>query len=169
MLINAHDPEESDVPDDLIFDDEDEHDDGDSDNDNNGGGSSEKPPEKGKMVTVTFSLPSSARRITAMAEVAWVKAAPEGKRNGRMLQILGFHGLERVEVTEARAGDIIAFTGIEELNISDTLCDPKQVEALPPLSVTSVAIADSPLRMPSTAASSAEPSTSPSPSRSPSR
>ena len=57
------------------------------------------------------------------------------KRNARMLQVLGFHGLERVEVTEAQAGDIIAFTGIEALNISDTLCDPKQVEALPPLSV----------------------------------
>jgi GTP-binding protein len=57
------------------------------------------------------------------------------KRNGRILQVLGFHGLERVEVSEAQAGDIIAFTGIEELNISDTLCDPKCVEALPPLSV----------------------------------
>jgi len=57
------------------------------------------------------------------------------KRNGRILQVLGFHGLERVEVAEAQAGDIIAFTGIEELNISDTLCDPKCVEALPPLSV----------------------------------
>ncbi len=57
------------------------------------------------------------------------------KRNGRILQVLGFHGLERVEVPEAQAGDIIAFTGIEELNISDTLCDPKCVEALPPLTV----------------------------------
>jgi len=57
------------------------------------------------------------------------------KRNGRMLQILGFHGLERVEVPQAQAGDIIAFTGLEELNISDTLCDPKAVEALPPLTV----------------------------------
>ncbi len=57
------------------------------------------------------------------------------KRNGRMLQILGFLGLERVEVPEAQAGDIIAFSGIEELNISDTLCDPKTVEALPPLMV----------------------------------
>jgi len=57
------------------------------------------------------------------------------KRNGRLLQILGFLGLERIEVPEAQAGDIIAFTGIEELNISDTLCDPKTVEALPPLMV----------------------------------
>ena len=58
-----------------------------------------------------------------------------GKRNGRVLQVLGFMGLERIEVPEARAGDIIAFTGIEELFISDTLCDPKAVEALPPLLV----------------------------------
>jgi GTP-binding protein len=56
-------------------------------------------------------------------------------RNGRVLQIMGFLGLERVEVDEAQAGDIIAFTGIEELNISDTLCQPDKVEALPPLTV----------------------------------
>ncbi|PKM12556.1 MAG: translational GTPase TypA [Gammaproteobacteria bacterium HGW-Gammaproteobacteria-3] len=56
-------------------------------------------------------------------------------RRGRVLQILGFKGLERVEVQEARAGDIIAFTGVEKLDISDTLCDPEAVEALPPLSV----------------------------------
>ncbi len=58
-----------------------------------------------------------------------------GRRNGRILQIFGFHGLERVELPEAQAGDIIAFTGVEDLKISDTLCDPNAVEALPPLSV----------------------------------
>jgi GTP-binding protein len=57
------------------------------------------------------------------------------KRQGRILQVLGFHGLERIELPEATAGDIIAFTGIEKLNISDTLCDPEHVTALPPLSV----------------------------------
>ena len=57
------------------------------------------------------------------------------RRNGRVLQIFGFLGLERVEVPEASAGDIIAFTGIEDLRISDTLCDPNAVEALVPLSV----------------------------------
>jgi len=56
-------------------------------------------------------------------------------RQGRILQIMGFLGLERVEVNEARAGDIIAFTGVETLSISDTLCDPEHVEALPPLTV----------------------------------
>ncbi|MGB3133593.1 MAG: translational GTPase TypA [Candidatus Macondimonas sp.] len=61
---------------------------------------------------------------------------PQGQRRpGRVLQILGFLGLERVEFPEASAGDIIAFTGMEQLNISDTLCDPTQVEALPPLTV----------------------------------
>ncbi len=57
------------------------------------------------------------------------------KRNGRILQILGFYGLDRVEFPEASAGDIIAFTGMEQLFISDTICDPTAVEALPPLTV----------------------------------
>ena len=51
------------------------------------------------------------------------------------MKILGFNGLERVEVNEAQAGDIIAFSGMDELHISDTLCDPENVVALPPLSV----------------------------------
>jgi GTP-binding protein len=60
----------------------------------------------------------------------------EGKiRSGRILKIMGYHGLERVDVDSATAGDIICVTGIDELNISDTLCDPEQVEALPALSV----------------------------------
>ncbi|MGA9033393.1 MAG: translational GTPase TypA [Sulfuricaulis sp.] len=60
----------------------------------------------------------------------------DGKtRNGKVLQVLGFMGLERTEVPEAEAGDIIAITGIEGPRISDTLCDPSKVEALPPLSV----------------------------------
>jgi len=53
----------------------------------------------------------------------------------RILQVLGFLGLDRREVDEARAGDIIAFTGIDGLGISDTLCHPDQVEALPALTV----------------------------------
>jgi GTP-binding protein len=58
-----------------------------------------------------------------------------GQRSGRILQLLGFKGLERVEISEASAGDIIALTGIENLKISDTLCDPSVVEALPVLMV----------------------------------
>jgi GTP-binding protein len=56
-------------------------------------------------------------------------------RNGRILQIYQLMGLERLEISEAEAGDIVAFTGLETLNISDTLCDPAKVEALPPLTV----------------------------------
>jgi GTP-binding protein len=57
------------------------------------------------------------------------------ERKGRILQVFGFNGLERVEVPEANAGDIIAFTGIEKLEISDTLCHPDAVEAMTPLTV----------------------------------
>jgi len=56
-------------------------------------------------------------------------------RSGRVLQIFKFLGLEKVEVDNAAAGDIISFTGIDPLYISDTLCDPNHVEALPSLSV----------------------------------
>lgn len=57
------------------------------------------------------------------------------ERKGRVLKVFGFKGLERIEVPEAQAGDIIAFCGIDGLNISDTLCDPNAVEALPALTV----------------------------------
>lgn len=60
----------------------------------------------------------------------------EGKtRSGRILQVLEYLGLDRSEVATANAGDIIAITGIDELKISDTLCDPANVEALPALTV----------------------------------
>jgi GTP-binding protein len=48
---------------------------------------------------------------------------------------MGYEGLERIEVSSADAGSIVCITGIDKLNISDTLCDPSSVEALPPLSV----------------------------------
>jgi len=63
-------------------------------------------------------------------------AEPGGKvRKGRILQILAFYGLERIESESAVAGDIVAVTGLDSLNISDTLCDPEAVEPLFPLSV----------------------------------
>jgi GTP-binding protein len=64
-----------------------------------------------------------------------VVAADGSRRNAKVLQVLGFMGLERVEVPEASAGDIIAFSGIEGVGISDTLCDPSAVEQLPVLAV----------------------------------
>lgn len=57
------------------------------------------------------------------------------QRRGKILQVLGFMGLERVQVEQARAGDIVALSGLDVLDISDTLCAPEQVEALPALSV----------------------------------
>jgi GTP-binding protein len=56
-------------------------------------------------------------------------------RSGRILQVMGYHGLERIEVDKAEAGDIICITGIETLNISDTICHPDALEMLPPLTV----------------------------------
>ncbi|UTW48284.1 translational GTPase TypA [Bacterioplanoides sp. SCSIO 12839] len=56
-------------------------------------------------------------------------------RKGRIQQVKGFHGLNRVDVEEAAAGDIVCISGIDGLNISDTLCDPSNVEALPALTV----------------------------------
>ena len=56
-------------------------------------------------------------------------------RKGKVLQVMGYEGLERVEVASAEAGSIVCITGIDKLNISDTICDPMHVEALPPLSV----------------------------------
>ena len=77
----------------------------------------------------------------------------DGKtRNGRILEVKGFHGLQRIPVELATAGDIVCISGIDKLNISDTLCHPDRVEALPPLKVDEPTISmtfqvnDSPLR-----------------------
>ena len=60
----------------------------------------------------------------------------DGKqRKGKILQVMGYHGLERVEVPQAFAGNIVCITGIEGLNISDTVCSPQAVEAMPALMV----------------------------------
>tara|TARA_X000000950_G_C13873414_1_gene643850 strand:- start:421 stop:2211 length:1791 start_codon:yes stop_codon:yes gene_type:complete len=56
-------------------------------------------------------------------------------RKAKILQVMGYEGLERVEVNEADAGSIVCITGVDKLNISDTICDPSCEEALPPLSV----------------------------------
>ncbi|MDD9960130.1 MAG: translational GTPase TypA [Gammaproteobacteria bacterium] len=60
----------------------------------------------------------------------------QGKeRKGKILQVKSHLGLERIDVEEATAGEIVCITGIEDLKISDTLCDPSQVEAMPALTV----------------------------------
>lgn len=62
--------------------------------------------------------------------------APDGsKRNVKIVQLLGFNGLDRHEVSSANAGDIVGIVGIDKISLSDTICDPLKVEALPPLSV----------------------------------
>ena len=59
----------------------------------------------------------------------------DAERKGRILQVKSHLGLERMDVEEAGAGEIVCITGIDKLNISDTLCDPSAVEAMPPLTV----------------------------------
>lgn len=60
----------------------------------------------------------------------------QGKsRKGKVSQVYSFLGLDRIEVESASAGDIVAITGLDPLNISDTICDPEKVEALPALTV----------------------------------
>ena len=60
----------------------------------------------------------------------------EGKqRKGKILQVKSHLGLERIDVDEASAGEIVCISGIDKLNISDTICDPEKVEAMTPLSV----------------------------------
>lgn len=56
-------------------------------------------------------------------------------KQGKIGQVLGYLGLQRSEVPEAKAGDIVAITGLGEVNISDTVCAQNEVEALPPLTV----------------------------------
>lgn len=64
-----------------------------------------------------------------------IKSADGKERKGKVLNVKGYLGLERVDTEKASAGDIVCINGIDGLSISDTLCDPECVEALPPLSV----------------------------------
>lgn len=67
---------------------------------------------------------------------------PQGNtRKGKILQVLGYMGLERTEIPEASAGDIIAFSGMAGLKISDTICDNDAVDALPALSIDEPTVA----------------------------
>lgn len=56
-------------------------------------------------------------------------------RKAKVLQVMGYHGLQRIETDKAYAGDIVCITGVDKLGISDTLCSPDAVEALPALSI----------------------------------
>ena len=75
-------------------------------------------------------------RGIAKKNIQNVLVKPDGsKRNVKIVQLLGFNGLERYEVSSANAGDIVGIVGIENISISDTICDSSKVEDLPPLSI----------------------------------
>jgi len=57
------------------------------------------------------------------------------KTNGRITKLIGFKGLDRIEIDEAEAGDIVAVAGFASVDIGDTLCDPEHIEALDPLHI----------------------------------
>jgi GTP-binding protein len=99
-------------------------------------------PFQMQISTLDYSSYVGAIGIGRVARGSAVRGMPvtvidhDGKRrNARILQVLRAHGLEREEVESAEAGDIIAITGIDNPRISDTVCDPKHPEALPPLTV----------------------------------
>jgi GTP-binding protein len=52
-------------------------------------------------------------------------------KRGRISKLLGFEGLQRVEIAEARAGDLVAVSGFDEVNIGETIACPDHPEALP--------------------------------------
>ena len=76
------------------------------------------------------------RRGTVKANSSVSVVAPDGtSRRARVLELFGFHGLERIRSESVSAGNIVVFSGIDRLGISDTLCDPDHEEALPALTI----------------------------------
>ena len=76
-----------------------------------------------------------AGSIRANQQVS-VVSGPDGvPHKGRVLQLHRFNGLGREEVKEAHAGDVVVVTGLEQVNISDTLCDVDHPTALPPIPI----------------------------------
>jgi len=76
-----------------------------------------------------------ARGTLSPGQQIVVAAADGSQRRARILEVKGHLGLQRVDTKGAAAGDIVCITGVDGLAISDTLCDPDRVEALPPLAV----------------------------------
>lgn len=111
----------------------------------------DKVPPPSVEVDAPFQMQISALDYSSYVGVIGVGRVSRGKastnqnvvivdrdgevRKGRILQVKSHLGLERVDVDEARAGEIICITGIDKLQISDTLCDPEHPDPLPPLSV----------------------------------
>ena len=76
-----------------------------------------------------------SRGVVRAGASVTVVSSDGSKRNGTIGELFGFHGLERVPVDEAGAGDIVVFSGIDDLKISDTIASRERPEALPPLTV----------------------------------
>lgn len=111
----------------------------------------EKVPPPSVAVDEPFQMQISALDYSSYVGVIGVGRISRGKaatnqnvvivdrfgdtRKGRILQVKSYLGLERVDVDQAQAGDIVCVTGIDKLQISDTLCDPEHPQALPALSV----------------------------------
>ncbi|GGE37841.1 GTP-binding protein [Marinicauda pacifica] len=85
--------------------------------------------------TGVIGLGRIRRGTLSKNQLVGVVGADGKSRKGKVLQVLGFHGLQRVETDQASAGDIVMFTGVDPLNISDTVCHPDHLEGLPPLVV----------------------------------
>ncbi|MEC8356050.1 MAG: translational GTPase TypA [Pseudomonadota bacterium] len=111
----------------------------------------EKVPPPSVAVDEPFQMQISALDYSSYVGVIGVGRISRGKaatnqnvvivdrfgdtRKGRILQVKSYLGLERVDVHQAQAGDIVCVIGIDKLQISDTLCDPEHRQALPALSV----------------------------------
>ena len=70
-------------------------------------------------------------RIQSGQTVAICGGGEEGHKNAKVSKLYQFEGLKRVEASSAQLGDIIAVSGITDLNIGQTACDPEHIEPLP--------------------------------------
>ena len=93
------------------------------------------PPSTTTPTSAASASAASAAASCARARRSRCATAIEDRGTAKIAQVLAFTGLQRSAVEEASAGDIVAITGIEDVNIGLTLCDPEHAEGLPPISV----------------------------------
>lgn len=75
------------------------------------------------------------RGVIRQGQPVAVMTREGGKKSARIEKLFGFKGLNRVEIDEAGAGDIVAIAGIKDINIGETIADPNHPEALPVLKI----------------------------------